>query len=134
LAHAQGSFDVNLNPLEPYNKSSEPYLGRMSSDKEFQGDLKAASKGEMLSVTTSFRDSAGYVAVERVSGTLNGKKGSFALIHCGIMRRGSQELSITVVPDSGTEELAGLRGSMSIIIENGKHYYDLDYSFGNVNA
>ena len=103
-------------------------LARMSIDKEFKGDLAATSKGEMLSAGTAVKGSAGYVAIERVIGTLAGRRGSFVLQHNGLMNRGAPHLVITVVPDSGTGELAGLSGTMAIIIADGKHSYELDYS------
>ena len=103
-------------------------LGRMSIDKQFHGDIEATSKGEMLTAMTSVKGSAGYVAIERVTGTLKRKKGTFALLHTGTMARGKQSLVITVVPDSGTGDLAGLSGTMAIRIEaGGKHFYDLEY-------
>ncbi len=103
-------------------------LARMSIDKQFVGDLAATSKGEMLSAGTSVKGSAGYVAIERVVGTLGGRRGSFVLQHNGVMTRGAPQLTITVVPDSGTGALAGLSGTMAIIIADGKHSYELDYS------
>jgi hypothetical protein len=127
MMHASGSFEVKLAPQEPYNKSDST-LGRMSIDKQFHGPLEAISKGEMLSASTNVKGSAGYVAIERVTGTLNGKNGSFALQHYATMTRGAPQLTITVVPDSGTGELEGLSGKMNIRIENGKHFYDFDYA------
>jgi hypothetical protein len=100
----------------------------MSIDKQFHGDLEATSKGEMLAVTTDVKDSAGYVAMERVSGTLGGRSGTFALQHTGTMTRGAPALSVTVVPDSGTGELSGLAGTMTIDIVDGKHLYGFDYT------
>jgi len=105
-------------------------LGRMSLDKQFHGDLEAVSKGQMLTGGTTIRNSAGYVAIERVTGTLKGRKGSFILQHTGVMNRGTPSLVITVVPDSGTEQLEGLRGTMTIRIEGGKHSYELNYTLG----
>ena len=123
---ATGLFDVKLAPLETFSK--DPTLGRMSIDKQFHGDLQATSKGEMLTAGTGVKGSAGYVAIERVSGRLNGRSGSFALQHSGTMNRGTPQLSVTVVPDSGTDELAGLTGKMMINIAEGKHSYDFEYS------
>ncbi len=97
-------------------------------DKQFHGDLEATSKGEMLTVSTSVKGSGVYVAVEHVTGALQGRKGSFALHHTGIMTRGTPELKITVVPDSGTDQLAGLNRRMTIKIDNGKHSYRFDYT------
>ena len=125
---ATGTFEVQLSPLPVYESAEGAMLARMSIDKQFNGDLTATSKGEMLSAGTSVKGSAGYVAVERVIGTLGGRRGSFVLQHNGIMNRGATQLAITVVPDSGTGELAGLSGSMAIIIADGKHSYELDYS------
>ena len=103
-------------------------LGRMSIDKQFHGDIEGTSKGEMLTAGTPIKNSAVYVAVERVTGTLHGKTGTFALHHTGIMNRGAQSLTITVVPDSGTGELTGITGTLSIEIANGKHSYVFDYA------
>ncbi|HTC93158.1 MAG TPA: DUF3224 domain-containing protein [Terriglobales bacterium] len=123
--HAAGAFEVKLNPQTPYEAS----LGRMSIDKQFHGDLEAASKGEMLSIMTAVKGSAGYVAMELVSGTLHGRQGTFVLQHSGTMTRGAPQLSITVVPDSGTGQLAGLQGTMMIKIEEGgKHFYEFEYT------
>lgn len=125
---ATGPFEVKLNPQPAYNAAEDALLGRMSIDKQFHGDLEATSKGEMLTAGTSVKSSAGYVAIERVTGTLEGKKGSFALQHSGTLTRGVPGLTISVVPDSGTDQLAGLTGKMSIEIANGKHSYVLEYS------
>ena len=100
----------------------------MSIDKQFQGDLKGTSKVEMLAVGTAVEGSAGYVAMEQVNGTLNGRTGTFALQHSGTMTRGTPQLSVTVVPDSGTGELKGLSGRMSILIAGGKHSYEFEYT------
>jgi hypothetical protein len=100
----------------------------MSIDKQFYGDLEATSKGEMLSAGTAVKGSAGYVAIERVSGTLHGRGGTFVLQHNGTMTRGAPQLTITVVPDSGTDQLMGLAGSMAIQIADGKHSYDFEYT------
>ena len=98
----------------------------MSIDKQFRGDLEATSKGEMLTALTDVKDSAGYVAIERVSGTLHGRSGTFVLQHSGTMTRGAQQLTVTVVPDSGTGQLLGLAGKMTIKIAEGKHFYEFD--------
>jgi hypothetical protein len=120
-ARANGAFDVKISPLTLSEQSADPKLGRMAIEKQYHGDLEAAAKGEMLTAQSEMKDSGVYVAVERVTGTLNGKRGSFAMYHSGIMNRGKPELTITVVPDSGTEELQGLTGTMNIKIDNGKH-------------
>ncbi len=125
---AQGSFDVKLTPQPATEGVGDAGIGRMAIDKRFHGDLEAASKGEMLAYRTSTEGSAGYVAMERVTGTLEGRRGSFTLQHFGIMTRGTPDLAITVVPDSGTEELEGLSGKMTIKIEEKKHFYDFEYA------
>jgi len=127
--HARGSFDVKLTPQKPDNPEAESSkLGRMAIEKQFQGDLEAVSKGEMLSAMTDVKGSAGYVALERVTGTLGGRSGSFVLQHSGTMTRGEAQLSVTVVPDSATGELAGLAGKLSIQMMEGKHSYEFDYT------
>ena len=127
--HASGSFNVKLTPQKPDTPETESAkLGRMAIDKQFQGDLEAVSKGEMLSAMTDVKGSAGYVALERVSGTLGGRGGSFVFQHSGTMTRGEAQLSVSVVPDSGTAELAGLAGKLSIQITEGKHSYAFDYT------
>lgn len=123
-----GTFNVKLEPLDTYNKGQDEIkLGRMSIDKVFHGDLKAESKGEMLSAMMPVRGSAGYVAMEQVSGRLSGKKGSFILMHYGVMEGGVNHLTLEVVPDSGTNELKGLRGKMNIEIKDSKHFYEFNY-------
>lgn len=126
--HATGLFDVKLAPLDPAFKSDDNSIGRMSLDKQFHGDLKATSKGEMLYAGNP-RTSGGYVAIERVSGTLHGRAGSFTLQHNATMTNGTPQLNIIVVPGTGTGQLTGLSGTMNIIIApDGKHSYDLTYS------
>jgi hypothetical protein len=127
-ARASGPFEVKLAPLPAYDSADGSTLGRMSIDKQFRGDLDAVSTGEMLSAMTPVKGSAAYSAVERVRGTLAGRRGSFVLQHTGVMTRGAQHLVITVVPDSGTDELAGLAGTMAIQIEGGRHSYTFDYT------
>jgi hypothetical protein len=130
--HASGPFDVKIVPQKPDSDVAEAAkLGRMSIDKQFHGDLDATSKGEMIATQTEVKGSAGYVAMERVTGTLKGRKGTFVLQHSATMNRGVPELSITVVPDSGTDELTGLTGKMNIIIANGKHSYEFEYALGD---
>ncbi|HVZ37783.1 MAG TPA: DUF3224 domain-containing protein [Candidatus Kapabacteria bacterium] len=126
--HASGPFDVKLTPQTNEENVGDPTIGRMALDKEFHGDLEATSRGQMLAVGTEVKGSAGYVAMERVAGTLNGRAGTFALQHFGLMTRGTPHLTITVVPDSGTGELAGLAGTMTINIDEGKHSYQFDYT------
>lgn len=121
---ATGTFQVNLAPQE----TAAAPLGRMSIDKTFSGDLQGTSKGEMLAFRSAVDGSAGYVAMEQVSGTLAGRTGTFVLMHTGTMDRGAPGLTITVVPDSGTDGLQGLTGRMNIIIEGGAHAYEFDYT------
>lgn len=125
---ASGTFEVKMTPQAPADKGEEAAVGRYSLEKTFHGDLTGTSKGEMLAVGTGVEGSAGYVAMEQVKGTINGRSGTFALQHTGTMNRGAAELSVTVVPDSGTGQLAGLTGKMTIKIENGKHLYDFAYT------
>ena len=126
--HAHGTFDVHLSPLEPYNNAEDTLLGRLSIDKQFHGHLDATSKGEMLTAGTGVEGSAGYVAMERVNGSLDGRRGTFVLQHTGTMTRGAPSLTITVVPDSGTDQLVGLAGTMAITITEGAHSYDFEYT------
>ena len=126
---ARGTFDVKLEPQTPSDKAQNANLGRMSIHKQFHGDLEASSQGEMLAASTSLEGSAGYVALERVTGNLHGRHGTFVLQHSGIMARGAPQLTISVVPDSGTGQLVGLAGKMAINIEDGKHSYDFEYAF-----
>lgn len=129
MQRATGPFEVRLAPQQPDNHQAESAaLGRMSIDKQFQGDLEATGEGEMLSLLDRENGSGGYVAMERVRGSLQGRSGSFVLQHNATMNRGIAEMSITVVPDSGTDALAGISGSMQIRIESGKHFYDFDYT------
>jgi hypothetical protein len=128
MKRATGSFEVTLQPLSNTDASSNPLLGRMLLTKTFSGDLAAEARGQMLSAGTSTRGSACYVAIDHVTGELGGRKGSFLLQHTGVMNRGEPSLSIIVVPDSGTDELAGLSGTLSINIVDGRHFYDFIYS------
>jgi hypothetical protein len=129
MKKAKGTFEVKIAALPHYNTSEDAKLARMSIDKQFQGDLVGTSQGEMLSAGTAIKGSAGYVAIERVIGKLNGRSGSFALQHNATMTRGAPYLNIVVVPDSGTEGLAGLRGTMHIVIDKGNHSYEFEYDF-----
>lgn len=123
-----GKFTVSLAPIDGYATGQHGInLGRMSIDKQFTGSLTATSQGEMLSAMTPTQGSAGYVAIEQVIGELEGKKGSFVLQHFGTMDKGQDSLILNVIPDSGTDELEGLAGSMKIRIEKGVHYYDFEY-------
>lgn len=126
---ACGTFEVKLTRQPTADSAGQTKISRMAFDKKFSGDLQATSKGEMLAAGTGAPGSSGgYVAIKQVSGSLNGKKGSFILQHSGTMRRGAPELVITVVPDSGADELKGLAGKMEIKIEEGKHSYVFEYT------
>jgi len=129
MTRATGTFDVKLAPVGNDSTPEGPNLGRMSLDKVFKGDIDAVGKGEMITAAgIAVNGSAAYSAVERITGMLHGKKGSFALQHTGIMDRGKPSLTITVVPDSATGELVGLTGKMDIIIEGKEHKYVFEYS------
>jgi hypothetical protein len=122
--HASGTFEVKLNPQAPDDSA----LGRLTIDKQFRGDLEATSKGQMLAASTEVQGSAGYVAMERVTGELGGRSGTFVFQHSGTMTRGEPQLSVTVVPDSGTGRLIGLAGKMTIRIVDKQHFYDFEYT------
>jgi hypothetical protein len=126
-SRATGTFEVNPQPLPLADTDAGPLMGRLTINKTFSGGLQATSKGEMLSAGTPVKGSAGYVAMERVTGTLDGKRGSFVLQHSGTMNRGAPQLTVSVVPDSGTDELTGLTGTLGIQIADGKHSYAMDY-------
>jgi hypothetical protein len=126
--HASGSFEIKMTPQPITEEEAKTISVRMTSDKQFHGDLEGTSTGEMLGVFTAVKDSAGYVAMERVSGKLKGRTGAFILQHSSTMARGALHQSITVVPDSGTDQLAGFAGSMVIKIVDGKHFYEFDYT------
>ena len=128
MKRATGSFEVSLQPLSNADVSPDGMLGRTLLSKTFRGDLSGFARGQMLSAKTSVKGSAGYVAIDHVTGELDGRKGSFVLQHSGAMNRGTQLLSIMVVPDSGTDELTGLSGTLSIHIIDGRHFYDFIYS------
>jgi hypothetical protein len=130
-SRANGTFEVKLLPQAPDDNVGDSSVGRMSIDKQFHGDLEATSIGQMLTVMTDVKGSAGYVAMEQVSGTLHKLRGTFALQHSGTMSRGATKLTVTVVPDSGTEELVGLAGTMTIDIVDGKHLYGFEYTLAD---
>lgn len=127
---ASGTFDVKLTQQPA---TSDWGLGRLTIDKQFHGDLLATSAGEMLSAMTGVAGSAAYVALERVSGTLHGRRGAFTLQHTGVMKRGEGHLTVNVVPDSGEGELVGLTGQMTIRIEADAHNYDFEYDLGQAS-
>ena len=126
ISHASGPFEVKVTPQA--SDGDDAGLGRMSLDKQFHGDLEATSKGQMLAAMSAVQSSGGYVAMERVTGTLKGRSGSFVLQHSGTMTRGVPQMTVSVVPDSGTDELVGLAGTMIIKIAEGKHSYEFEYT------
>jgi hypothetical protein len=128
MNRANGTFTVTTTPHPPYDTEPGATLGRVTFHKQFEGDLNATSVVEMLSAMTEVNGSAAYVALERVKGSLNGRKGSFVLSHIGIMKRGTASLTVSVVPDSATHELTGLHGTMTIKIEDDVHSYAFEYS------
>jgi len=124
--HATGPFDVRVTPQD--DKSDDPLLGRMALDKQYHGDLEGTGKGQMLTAGTSVKGSGAYVAIEKFTGTLKGRSGTFVLHHLGTMTQNVPQLSVSIVPDSGTGELKGISGKMTInIAAGGKHSYDLEY-------
>lgn len=125
---ARGTFDVQVIPQPAEDGIGDPAIGRMALDKTFHGELQATSKGQMLALRTTVEGSAGYVAIESVSGRLDGRQGTFALQHSGTMTRGAPLLDVIVIPDSGTGELVGLSGLLAITIVDGAHHYAFDYS------
>jgi hypothetical protein len=124
---AKGTFEITMTPHPPYDTAKGATIARASIDKKLEGELTATSKVEMISAMSEVKGSAGYVAIERINGTLNGRTGTFVVQHMGTMSRGTQSLTIHVVPDTGTGELEGLTGKMAIDIVEGKHFYTLDY-------
>ncbi|MET0340034.1 MAG: DUF3224 domain-containing protein [Polyangiales bacterium] len=128
---ARGTFEIQAQRHPPYDERAGATLARVTFTKQFTGDLVAESNVEMLGAITEVKGSAGYVAIERVVGTLSNKQGSFVLQHSGTMARGAQSLSVTVVPDSATDALRGLSGTMRIDVADGKHHYTFDYAFAD---
>ncbi len=126
---ARGTFEVKMTP-QPQDDGAGGGFDRLFGDKQFHGDLDAIGKGHMLAARTKVEGSAAYVALELVTGTLNGSRGSFVLQHKGTMSKGVYNMNVTVVPDSGTDELVGITGTMTIIIEGGKHSYKFEYTLG----
>ncbi|HEY1612736.1 MAG TPA: DUF3224 domain-containing protein [Rhizomicrobium sp.] len=126
--HATGTFDVKIAPETVAGKATDPDLGQMSIDKILHGDLEGTSLGSMLTAGSPARGSAAYVAIEKVTGTLKGRKGSFVLMHSATMAQGKGEMNVTVAPESGTGDLTGLTGKLAIRVEGGKHHYDFDYT------
>jgi hypothetical protein len=130
--HAEGSFEVKMTPQTWSEPPVDETLGRFLLDKQYHGDLEATSQGQMLSGGDIGKGSAGYVAIAKVTGTLQGRTGSFILQHNGVMNRGVPQLTITIVPDSGCGELTGVAGKMTIQIADGKHSYELAYTLATI--
>lgn len=130
---AIGTFEVKVIPVSPPGAGADASISQMSLDKQFHGALDATSKGTMLAAGNPAKGAGGYVAMEKVSGTLDGRRGSFVLQHTGTMKGGAAEMSVTVVPDSGTDELTGIEGKMTIQIAGGKHSYDFEYTLPAAN-
>lgn len=128
LSTAKGTFKVQMNPIGESKSIHGVAIGRMSLDKQFEGDWVATGQGEMLTALPPEQGSAGYVAIERVTGTLHGRSGSLVLQHSGIMTKGAQQLAIQIVPGSGTDQLTGIQGQFKLTIERGEHFYELEYS------
>lgn len=126
-ATAKGTFDVKATP-QPAAEGDDPSFSRMTFDKQFHGDMEGTSKVQMLAAGTSVKNSGAYVALEKVTATLAGRKGSFTMQHSATMNRGVPSLTITVVPDSGTDQLTGISGKFSIDIKDGKHFYTFEYT------
>jgi hypothetical protein len=128
VSHAKGTFEVKITPQTPDGKFEDATMGRTTIDKQLHGDIEGSSKGQMLTGMTEVKGSAGYVAMEKVTCKLQGRSGTFLLQHTATMDRGVPSLSVTVVPDSGTGELLGITGKFNIIITEGKHSYDFEYT------
>ena len=124
---ARGSFDVNMEPEPPFLERDGVTLNRNVVRKQFSGDVVGASEAQMLAAFTGTPGSAGYVAIEHFTGSVDGKSGSFVLQHSGMMDKGDARLTVTIVPDSGAGELAGISGTMTIDNDEGQHSYLLDY-------
>lgn len=130
---ARGEFDVKMTP-EAVDAADGIPVSRLALDKQYRGALEGTGRGVMVSATTPVKGSAGYVAIERISGTLHGRRGSFVMQHAGMMTRGAQQLAITIVPDSGTGELTGITGSCGITIADGTHSYEIRYSLTDTST
>jgi hypothetical protein len=130
--YAHGTFTVTITPLPTEEGIGDPSIGRMALQKVFEGDMVGSAHGQMLAVRSDVKGSAGYVAMDRVAATLDGRSGTFALQHSGMMDRGTPQLRISVVPDSGTGELAGIAGTLDIEIRDGQHFYAFTYLLPDV--
>ncbi|WP_249153853.1 DUF3224 domain-containing protein [Janthinobacterium lividum] len=126
--HATGSFSITMTPSAAPQRSGRTTLGKVLLDKVYAGDLVATATGEMFNAVTDTKGAAAYVAMEAITGVLQGREGSFVAQHAGTMADGKQQLSIVIVPHSGTGQLTGISGTLAIRIVNGQHFYDIDYS------
>jgi Protein of unknown function (DUF3224) len=124
--HANGTFDVKLTPQD--DKSDDKSMGRMTIEKQWHGEMEGTSKGQMLTGGEVAKGSGTYVAIEKFTGTIGGRKGTLIFQHLGVMNRGAADLTVAVVPDSGTDQLQGITGKLTIKIEGGKHFYDFEYT------
>lgn len=131
--NARGTFEIQISPQGQEEKIEGVSMSRRSADKQYSGDIEGSGKGEMLAALTNVKSSQAYVAIERVVGTLQGRKGTFLLQHTGTMTAATRDLNVTVVPDSGTGQLVGLSGKMMINIANGKHLYEFDFMLPESN-
>ncbi len=128
MQHAKGEFEVQITPRELDGPTEDPGLSRLAIVKQLRGDLVGTGHGQMLASGGPPNPSGAYVAIERISGSLKGKQGSFVLMHRGTMDASGSEILVTVVPDSGTGDLTGIRGTFKILVEEGKHLYDFEYA------
>ncbi len=124
---ARGPMEVNIEPEAPFLEQDGLKLNRNIVNKQFAGEMAGTSEAQMIAAFTATPGSAGYVAIEHFAGTVGGRSGSFVLQHSGTMNRGDAQLTVTIVPDSGTGELTGISGSLEIDNEDGNHSYTLDY-------
>ncbi len=130
---ARGTFEIQMSPQSQEEKIDGVSVSRQSADKQYSGDIEGSGKGEMLAALTNVKTSQAYAGIERVVGTLQGRKGTFLLQHTGTMTAATRDLKVTVVPDSGTGQLVGLSGKMMINVVNGKHLYEFDYMLPDSN-
>lgn len=126
----QGTFDLNFSGEAAHDVVERVALSRARIDKVFHGTITGTSVAHMLACNTGVEKSAGYVAIERIHGTIDGREGTFCVLHIGVMDRGARGLTVRIVPDSGTGELRGIRGEMTLRIEDNKHHYRIEYAFG----
>ncbi len=129
---ARGTFTVTITPQPHVDGVGNASIVRMALQKLFAGGLAGIAQGQMLAVRTETQGSAGYVAMDHFTGMVDGRHGGFSLQHSGTMTRGTPSLSVTIIPDSGTDELVGIAGSLAIDIRDGQHFYDLAYTLPQI--